>query len=168
VSSVSGNKEQDRIGLQELGSAYATFSAEDDVGYRDRITFADSTIRYTEVIFKSEQGKNDKLNFKAINIMALKTIDATYNQGEHFTLSDDGLEIVWDPSFTGINAGEMYSVLYNMHPAYIALNPIHEIRGTYTMYHTLGQEVYKPLPKQFMIKREDFVVHANGTLQSAW
>ena len=53
--------------------------------------------------------------------------------------------------------GDSYSVLYNCNPVYIAIGPIHDIRGTYTMAKAGGLEAFVQLPKQFQIKREDFM-----------
>ncbi|MNP64119.1 hypothetical protein D3C76_1595910 [compost metagenome] len=36
------------------------------------------------------------------------------------------------------------------------MGPIHELRGTYTMHKTTVEK-FVQLPKQFQIKREDFV-----------
>lgn len=49
VTSLNGHKEQERIGLMDFGTAYLTPSSVDDVGFRDRFTFIDFTIKYTEL-----------------------------------------------------------------------------------------------------------------------
>ena len=160
LSSISGNKEQDRIGLQELGSAYATFKASDEVGYRDRIMFVDSTIRFSEIRTRSTpnaEGKSiDSLSYKALSVVSVRTMDKVINSTD-FSISQDGLSLQWNKGVSDVAVGQQYSVLYVINPSYIAMNPLHEIRGTYTTHNTHGFEKYVPLPKQFMIKREDFV-----------
>jgi len=155
VTSISGRKEQDHIGLSELGAAYLTPLSTDNVGFRDRFTFLDFTMKYSELIPKRSPGTNDILRYPAKDMICLRHLGHVFKRGIDFNLSRDGTEIEWLTQ--ALPEGTQYSVLYDTASVYIAINPIHELRGTYTMYKQGGQEQFVRLPKQFQIKREDFL-----------
>lgn len=158
VTSINGHKEQEHIGLYDFGSAYLTPLSTDNVGYRDRFTFLDFTMKFSEVI--TTTGTQDDLRYPVKSVIALRQRSNVYMEGVDFNISKDGRKVEWIS--TSINSGEQYSILYNTCPVYIAINPIHELRGTYTMYKQGGLEQFVPLPKQFQIKREDFVDNVQG------
>lgn len=153
VTSISGRKEQDHIGLDDIGSAYLTPLSTDDVGFRDRFVFLDFTMKYSEII--EHIGESDILRYPAMSIIAVRQLDKVYRRGIDFDLSHDGRTLDWKGY--QLNLGEKYSVLYTTRPVYIAVNPIHELRGTYTMAKNGGLEKFVALPKQYQIKREDFI-----------
>lgn len=154
ITSISGNKEQDRIGLNEKGTAYMTCRAGDNVGFRDKFTFTDFTMKYSELIKRTGE-PNDLMRFECKSMVAIMQLDTTYIPDVDYTISSDGRYINWIGSAPAI--GDKYSVLYNTCPVYIAQGPIHELRGTYTMKNGLGEELFVLLPKQFQIKRADFI-----------
>jgi hypothetical protein len=158
VTSINGNKQQDRPGLDDMGSAYLTPSSRHNVGFRDRFTFMDFTAKFSEIIKRSDNGVPDRLRYPAKEIISVRKLDKIFSRGTHFDVSEDGTELLWKPSYE-ISTGDRYSVLYNINPVYIAIGPIHEIRGTYTMAKAGGLEAFVQLPKQFMIKREDFLTN---------
>lgn len=155
VTSISGNKDQNnRLGLDEIGTAYLTPSSKDKIGFRDRFTFLDFTIKFSEII-RGDSSLTHKLRYPAKKIVTVRILNEEYLEGEHFTLSEDGWYLHWkeSPSYD-----LTYSVLYTTNPVYIAIGPIHELRGTYTLKKGKGAEVFVRLPDQYMIKREDFLV----------
>lgn len=154
VTSINGHKEQEHIGLQDLGSAYLTPLSTDEVGFRDRFIFEDFTMKYSQLV-KRGQGNEDDLRYPAIEIIAVRKLDSEFKWGVDFELSADGKRIIWLNS--PLYESDSYSVLYTTKPVYIAINPIHELRGTYTMAKNGGLEGFVKLPKQFQIKREDFI-----------
>lgn len=157
VTSISGTKDQNnRVGLDELGTAYLTPESRDKIGYRDRFTFLDFTIKFSEVI----RGKNTlkhELRYPAKKVLSVRILNEEYQQGIHYNLSDDGWYIIWEemPAYGDLT----YSILYTTNPVYIAIGPIHELRGTYTLRQGQGREVFLQLPDQYQIKREDFLLN---------
>lgn len=159
VTSISGRKEQEHIGLTELGGAYLTPLSTDNVGFRDRFTFLDFTMKYSELLTRGS-GTTDVPRYDMIDIICVRVRDKVYNRNIHFTIPKDGSNINWTGNH--LPEGTVYSVLYTTQARYIAINPIHELRGTYTYYKT-QVEKFVQLPKQFQIKREDLVPNVEST-----
>ena len=157
VTSISGNKDQNnRIGLDEIGTAYLTPMSVDKIGFRDRFTFLDFTIKFSEIIRGGNSLKH-MLRYPAIKILSVRILEDEYQEGVHFDMSEDGWYITWREM---PNYGDLvYSILYTTNPVYIAIGPIHELRGTYTLRKGKGNEVFTKLPDQYQIKREDFLVN---------
>ena len=153
VTSINGRKEQEHIGLQDLGSAYLTPLSTDNVGFRDRFVFLDFTMKYSQVI--THEGEIDDLRYPAMDIIAVRRLDDVIRRGVDFHLSKDNKSIEWITDILEI--GDKYSILYTTRPVYIAINPIHELRGSYTMLKGGGLEKFVKLPNQYQIKREDFI-----------
>lgn len=153
VTSISGTRDQGKNGLDEVGSAYLTPLSRDEVGYRDRFIFEDFVMKFSQLM--EYTGYEDKFRYPVMDIIAVRHLDDLYNRGVDFDLSSDGTTLKWlkTPKFY---EGTKYSVLYTTKPVYIAINPVHELRGTYTMAKGKGEELFMLLPKQFQIKREDF------------
>lgn len=154
VTSINGHKEQSGIGLQDLGTAYLTPVSTDNVGFRDKFTFVDFTTKYSEVLIKDNSNTN-KTNYGIVKIISVRSLNSVYALNTDFTVSNDKRHIIWNTG--AIPNGTQFSVLYDINPVYIAMGPVHEIRGSYTVAKGLGQELFVQLPKQFMIKREDFL-----------
>jgi hypothetical protein len=157
VTSISGSKDQNnRVGMDEIGTAYLTPMSTDKIGFRDRFTFLDFTIKFSEII----RGKNTRrhmLRYPAIKMLSVRILDVEYLEGVHYNMSKDGWFVEWVemPDYGDLT----YSVLYTTNPVYIAIGPIHELRGTYTLRQGKGHEVFTKLPDQYQIKREDFLVN---------
>lgn len=155
VTSISGNKDQNnRIGLDEIGTAYLTPSSIHKVGFRDRFTFLDFVIKFSEII-RGDNSLSHKLRYPAKSIITVRVLGKEYYEGEHFSVSEDGWYITWKEA--PFHGPITYSILYTTNPVYIAIGPIHELRGTYTLKKGRGAELFCRLPDQYMIKREDFV-----------
>ena len=158
VTSINGHKEQEKTGLNDVGTAYLTPLSTDNVGFRDRFTFLDCTTKYSEVISKSTTNL-DKLKYPALEIIAVMQLGKEYYRGINFDIAPDPVtrstNLVWTKDAPTPNS--VFAILYVTRPVYICINPIHEIRGTYSMAKGEGQEYYVQLPKQFQIKREDFI-----------
>lgn len=164
VTSINGRKDQHRIGLEEVGGAYLTPSSSDNVGFRDRFIFVDFTTKFSEVLVKGDVGSVDSLRYYCLEVEALFTKDKEYYYGIDFEITKEGTGISWikEEPYTGTQ----YSILYNIRPVYIAMNPIHELRGTYTKEKAHGMEKFVKLPKQFQIKREDFLEDDTSVMQN--
>jgi len=155
VTSISGNKDQDHIGLNEQGSAYLTPLSTDMVGFRDKFTFVDFDIKFSEVIARSETAL-DRLDYQALKVIMVKSLHKEFTEGFDYLVTNDGKDIEWiNPS--ALQPKERYSILYTTKPVYIAIGPIHDLRGTYTMAKGGGVESFVRLPSQFHIKREDLL-----------
>jgi hypothetical protein len=156
VTSINSNKFQTHIGLDDLGTAYLTALSTDRIGFRDRFTFMDFTVKFSEIIDKAPLGEPDQLRYEAKSTVHLRTVDKEYQRGVHFDLSKDGYHVEWINE-RELDEGDRYSILYNTPPTYIAMGPIHDLRGTATLYKAGGQERFEYLSQQYQIKREDFL-----------
>ena len=152
ASSISNPVEQPQIGLHELGSAYVSSRAKHIIGMRDRFTFLDFVIRYSQIIQLSGEDE-DSLKYSPTELIAVRTQSGIFKPGEDCILTKKGIKWLKTPG----HEGEVVSVLYKGLPRYIALGPIHELRGTYVQKGARGLEAFARLPQQFQVKREDLL-----------
>lgn len=153
ATGISNGVDQTRIGLNELGTAYLTPTTDTIIGIRDRFTFVDFTIRYSQIIQLSGE-KVDKLKYAPTTLLAVRTPNGSiFKPGVDCKLTSEGVEWINSPG----EAGQVVSVLYQGLPRYIALGPIHELRGTYLLSKNKGMETFARLPQQFQVKREDMI-----------
>lgn len=155
VTSINGRKEQTPVGIRDAGTAYATPLSICDMGYRDRLTFMDFRAKFTETVIKSKD--KEGLRYRCVKAIAAMYEGVVYKEGLDFMVEDGEYQdyVVW--SNNTIPDGERYSIIYQIHPSYVCMGPIHEIRGTYTMYQGMGASKFVALPKQFLIKKEDYL-----------
>jgi hypothetical protein len=152
VSSINGKKDQEHIGTHESGSLYLTPMSTDMIGFRDKFTFPDFNVKFSEVL---DLSIGNKPRYPIIKILSLRSLDTCYKPGLDFQISKETGAIEWlDDKYLGVSK---CSILYTINPVYIAMSPIHELRGTYTMNKGEGLEYFIQLPSQFQIKREDFL-----------
>lgn len=151
ITSINGRKDQDRIGLNDQGSAYLTPLSTELVGFRDRFTFCDFTVKLSEVLTKGD----DRCRYPVKEICSVMQLKNPYIEGTDFSLSANKLDLIWHNPC--LQDGESYSILYTTNPVYIAINPIHELRGTYSMVKGKGLETFIQFPSQYQIKREDLL-----------
>lgn len=155
VTSINGRKEQDKQGLGDYGTAYLTPLSSDFVGYRDKFTFPDFKIKYSQLINIDAYTKTStQTMYPIIDILVLQQDGVQLRPGIDFNILDDKRTIQIVDEF---NASGKFSILYTIHPVYVAMGPIHELRGTYCMKQGQGEEYFVALPSQFQIKREDFL-----------
>lgn len=155
VTSINGRKEQDKQGLGDYGSAYLTPLSSDFVGYRDKFTFPDFKIKYSQLIeIDAYSGMSGQVMYPIIDILVMQQDGVQLKPGIDFHIQDDKRTIKMDEKC--VMHGR-FSLLYTIHPVYVAMGPIHELRGTYCMKQGHGEEYFVSLPSQFQIKREDFL-----------
>lgn len=167
VTSINGRKDQHRIGLDEVGGAYLTPPSQSNVGFRDRFTFQDFTTKFSEVLTRGEIGTSERLRYNCLTVVALFSMQGELHMGVDYAISEDNLHVKFLKEDL-MYEGDRYSILYNIRPVYVALNPIHDLRGTYTTHKAKGMEKFVQLPKQFQIRREDFVDDATNMLPNAF
>lgn len=155
VTSINGRKDQTPIGIRDAGTAYLTPVSVVNMGFRDRVTFTDFRAMFGETLLRTEQG--DGLRYRCLEVSAMMWEGKMYNHTVDFNIIRGELQDYVEWITQDIPLGERYSIQYQTHPSYVCMGPMHEIRGTYTMYHGQGEEVFVALPKQFLIKREDFL-----------
>ncbi|MDP4224898.1 MAG: hypothetical protein Q8910_00815 [Bacteroidota bacterium] len=156
VASISGYKDYERLGLNDMGYAYLTPQSKDKVGFRDRLTFIDFTTNFTQVVSRQAVGTPDTLRYPVTNIILVKMLDTTFYVDVDFMVDPDNpRQIHWINNT--VEPGQYYSILYTTKPVYIVTNIEHELRGTYVVSDAHGGERFIELPKKFQIKREDFL-----------
>jgi len=151
VSSISGNKVQETVGLQDIGHALLTSKSNEFIGFRDKFIFPEFTCKFSEVLIKGE----DFLKYEAKKILFLQYKGLFLKNGIDFKISSEDYQtILWSSDV--INDEEQYSVLYLTSPVYLVTGIAHELRATYHL--TEGNlEKFVELPKQYSIKREDIL-----------
>lgn len=156
VTSINGRKEQDKQGLGEYGTAYLTPLSQDFVGYRDKFTFPDFKIKHSQLItFEYGDSMSSQTNYEILDVLVVQQSGNQLKYGIDFQVSEDRRHIELIDSGRGYTG--TFSILYTIHPVYVAMGPIHELRGTYCMKQGQGTEYFVSLPSQFQIKREDFI-----------
>lgn len=159
-TNVAGQKEQTPIGLLDVGTALVTANPEYKIGFRDRLTFIDSETSYSEVRRYEGRIGGELLNYPIHEMIAvykrnieIPSSEYTWEAGKRELKFNEGV----------LNYGEGFSVLYRIRPVYIVIDIPHELRGTYVKFqHKV--DTYYPLPRQYMIKREDLLPYSRGQL----
>lgn len=156
-----------RGGFWEHGSALLTVPSfyennPDDqvyVSLNDRFTLLDFEDRFYEAIHHNV-GNVDKLRYKAIKILMLRTAKQIYEENRHFKLNENG-DIEWlnnvHPGYspdTGL--GEVMSVSYLYRPMYRVTQMLHEGRFSQQTFK-VPQRTPLRYPQQMMIKK-DFLI----------
>lgn len=119
-------------GRVDLGMAMLTTEPETQMSWWDKVTFLETTIRYTECIkHETKDGLTDKLKYAVVDAPELRgVVRCTSSTGTeftidtNFTISADG-RLVWSTDPGDI----FYSVMYLRRPAYIILDLNHHFRS---------------------------------------
>lgn len=134
-------KQFQQFGVWDTGSArlYSpskTETGEDFyIGYFDKITVLDFLETYSEVIERGN-GDRDRLKFKAIDVILLRTEDKVFLKDVNFRVDDDG-NIQWFGPFQpgydlDRDVGEVYTIKYLRNPIYRVMEVFHENRYVLT------------------------------------
>lgn len=165
TSNLTGKNEFDSTGAHERGTAMITSLSTNLMGYHDRLTFLDFSCKLSQVC------SFDEFKVSSVFHKPIKSIIAILGQkngfsylnavlDEHYEVDEDNLHITWIDDDTAPDSGTQVGVLYVTSPSYCIIDIMHELRGVYT-----GEKVetpyFKELPKQYLIKREDFMYGAD-------
>jgi len=157
VQSLTGKNEPTEIGMTERGTAYVTSLSTEIMGYHDRLTFVDFSCKLSQVITFDKDGKSTLLHKPSTEMLGFFTDEIkNYYIYDDYELTEDCRQITWLNSYNKPPEGTQVSVLYYTRPTYFILDVIHELRGTITDYK-VTESTFVELPKQYMIKREDFI-----------
>lgn len=150
TSSLSGGMELKVQGLQEPGSAYITPQIGNIMGYRDRIEFPEIECKYSQVL--DVVGKKTTSTYRPIRrVNFVLSGNTVYEENNDFVISDDRHHLIFkEKPLTKI------SILYMTTPTYLVVDMSHELRSSRQNKGTRAAYTVE-LPKQYMIKREDFV-----------
>lgn len=148
---LNGKRNFDNIGFRETGTAYITVPNPIILGYHDRVTFNELTSKYSQPVTFSF-GKSINLKRPVLNFELIYK-DGNYLDINMFTLEKNGWSIVASEELVA-RYGDNFvvSVLFMTHPVYCVIDIMHELRATYS-----PDDLKKELPKQYMLKREDFL-----------
>jgi hypothetical protein len=139
------------------GASYFTCLPESKLGFWDRVTNYHSKIRYSEVLIKGIANGADRLRFKPVEVLGLRTVSNPYAKDRDFRYDETNQSIDW--SLTGIepNSGEQYSVEYLCHPRWIVIDLVNVLRDTQVKAKKPGVQ-FTEMPVRAMIRLEFFVV----------
>lgn len=153
-----------RGGFWEIGSALLTAPSyyegnTDDQVYIchfDKFTLLDFEDRFYQALNKSISD-TDRLRYKAIRILELRTVEKSFEQDKHFKIDENG-DIRWlsddRPQFDLITQiGEVMSVSYLYRPVYKVVTMLHEGRYSQVSFK-LPRRVPTRYPQQMLIKKE--------------
>ena len=155
ITSISMHQEFMSMGRFDAGMARVTFLPCDKLSWWDKIEMLDSTVRYTEVIVRTDE-VTDKFKYKVLSVS--KVVDAAgtaYTEVTDFTINDTTGELEW---ITGQGPAEdvYYSVIYECRPIYIVLDMLHHVRDSNVLKGT-GTAERAQFPIQAVCKL-DFLI----------
>lgn len=156
MTNFSENLRYNQTGEILAGMCYFTTFPEYKLNNWDRITNFHSQIRYGQIITKGERGGADKLRFKPIDIISLRTVDDTYEKKIDFIFDEEKAEVNWLPTGKEPLSGYRYSVEYYIHPSWIIVDITNVIRDTLVKSKKPGV-TYQPLPQRATCRLEYFV-----------
>lgn len=186
TSGLTGKFDLATIGMVQKGTAYVTALSTVLMGYHDRLTFPDFKSKYSQTVTFCD-GKSTRLHRPAKKIIRCLTSVAEYIPIEaksvegnidnvadtaqlmpDFKISEDGLYIEWVNIETWPADDSRAAILYMTGPSYVIDDITHELRATYVKFKQ-NTDTFKELPKQYSLKREDFVYeYNNGRLTSEY
>lgn len=157
VTSISGNKLTDSLGLREPGMAYITPTADVIMGFRDRVRFPDFKCIFSENVLWGQDKISPKLYREIKGIEFLADDEYEYELGADFIITEDGFHLKWvnDKTFNRVK-GKNLSCRYLTTPSYLVSDLLHELRATLSD-RKQPKATFRELPKQYQIKREDFM-----------
>lgn len=156
MTSLSADVRFNQVGEIMTGTNYFTTLPENKLGFWDRITNYDSRVRYSETVEKGESGAKDRLRFKPIDVLGLRTVSTVYEKGVDFMLSEEDQSMDWLPTGLEPVRGERYSVEYLLHPRWIVIDLVNVLRDTYVKSKRPGVK-FQELPIRALVRLEFFV-----------
>lgn len=160
----SSSVKLETIGVREPGTAYITPPSDVIMGYRDRLTFVDFQCKYSEtIVINSETKFSDKTHRNIREVLFLIQGDSQYELGVDFEITKDEFHIKWLDDNT-LPSGNL-SMLYLTTPSYLVVDLLHELRATYVK-HKVPEEEFREFPKQYQVRREDFVYGVDEPTES--
>lgn len=159
VTSIGREDEAMPAGLLDVGTAFLTTRAQDNVNFRDRITFQDFRTVYSEVL--TYEGDEVEMTYDIEKLLHLKVLSKEIDPSQ-YTLSEDRKKIIFEDGV--LQYGERFSILVEVKPTYIVIDMPHELRGTFVKFGYPDEE-WIVLPKQLLIKREDLMPLKRGEIR---
>ena len=151
----SSSVKLETIGVREPGTAYITPPSTVIMGYRDRLKFVDFKCKYSETIQINPSTRfSDTTHRNIKEVLYLIKNNSQYDIDEDFVITEDGHHVQWINDAT-LPSGNL-SILYLTTPSYLVVDLLHELRATY-VEHKQPSETFKEFPKQYQVRREDFV-----------
>lgn len=137
-------------GYAQFGELLITPKNEISMSVYDRIEFLDFAIIHTHSVLR-RSGNTDLNRYYIINPEFVFYEGIYYQFGIDFNVN--GKQIIWiTPNRPPENA--QYTIRYTTHPVYLLSKPIHEKRATFVKNPLTGDIEYKPLPTQWIAKKE--------------
>ena len=166
VTSFHSRTQQDIMSLRESGTAYATPDIEVIMGFHDRLTFPDFKCKYSERLWVNTDSNVSSKSYRNIkDVVAISHNDILFEKGIDFIISEDGYHVTFSKPISAlvdvtedelVNGMVPISILYFTTPSYLVYDILHELRSHYTNRH-VPEETFEEMPKQYIIKREDFM-----------
>lgn len=166
VTSFATRTEPEMMSLRESGTAYATPQADIIMGFHDRLIFPDFKCKYSERMWVDVDGTITNKSYRNIkDVIAIVSGNLEFEAGKDYEISEDGYHIEFHKPIKDllnieeleiVNGQISISILYYTTPSYLVMDILHELRSHYTTRNT-QTERFEELPKQYRLKREDFV-----------
>lgn len=147
--------------LREPGTTYCTPLSDVIMGYHDRLTFSEFKCVFSEVIKWDHTEDGYGVSHKTYrNVKApifLGDTEYEYENNVDYEITEDRFHIRWlNPEYASKIDKTNMSFLYYTMPTYLVNDLLHELRATMSDRNT-PKETFRELPKQYQLKREDFV-----------
>lgn len=172
VTSFASRTEQEVISMRESGTAYATPQSDIIMGFHDRLTFPDFKCKYSERLWiRPDETVTSKTYRNLKDVIMICHGNIQFEKDVDYKISKDGYHIEFSKPIGELIDGEdveynedgslPLSILYYTVPSYLVADILHELRSHYTIRYT-PTEKFEELPKQYRLKREDFIYDVNN------
>lgn len=166
VTSLTSQFNLNTLEFREPGTAYVTPTDDIIMGYRDRLSFPDFKCIFSEVIHWNFEVDGLDLspktyrNIKEVIFLADK--DYEFEEGVDYEITKDRHHIKWlNKEYQSKINHKSMSLLYYTTPSYLVMDLLHELRATLSDRKTQNL-TFRELPKQYRVKREDFIYKINS------
>lgn len=171
VTSFSSKYNHEIMNFREAGTAYATPQPDLIMGFHDRLVFPDFKCKYSERLWISKDSLVTSKSYRNIvDVVTIAKGDMEFEPGIDYEISEDGYHIEFHKPIgelmndTDLDDEVAISILYYTNPSYLVCDLLHELRAHYNRRYVPSEE-FEELPKQYLIKREDFIYEVSDSKQ---
>lgn len=161
ATSLSGKMDFENIGVIQRGTAYITSLSKDLMGYHDKIVFPDFNSKYSQLISFTSDGVSERTYKPIKDVKKLISPEGEYVKDIDFVVTDDNYRLKWINPEKSVPYHKA-TILYVTPPSYIIIDLIHELRATWVKFKK-PKDTFVELPKQYVIKREDFIYDTDNS-----
>lgn len=155
TTSLTGDRDLHIQGFREPGTAYITPQNGIIMGYNDKVEFYEITCNHSQTIIMGKD--NTSSTYRPIKkVLFVVQGQHVFEEKKDFVITEDSHHLEWMTDDYKPELGSKISILYLTSPEYLVTDLLHELRSTRQSKGT-RHPYTEELPKQYQIKRVDFV-----------